>query len=61
MKADPNVIDLEGLTMHAPRMVFDLPAGGRRLIQRTYGYKYTVVGGEVIHHDSEAPGACRAS
>jgi len=30
MKADVNVIDLEGLTLHAPRMVFDLPAGERK-------------------------------
>jgi len=57
MKADVNVIDLEGLTLHAPRMVFDLPAGGRRLIQRADGYKYTVVSGEVIFENGEATGA----
>jgi N-acyl-D-aspartate/D-glutamate deacylase len=57
MKADVNVIDLEGLTLHAPRMVFDLPAGGRRLIQRADGYKYTVVSGEVIYENGEATGA----
>jgi len=57
MKADVNVIDLEALTLHAPRMVFDLPAGGRRLIQRADGYKYTVVSGEVIYQNGEATGA----
>ena len=57
MKADVNVIDLKGLTLHAPRMVFDLPAGGRRLIQRADGYKYTIVSGEVIYQNGEATGA----
>jgi N-acyl-D-amino-acid deacylase len=57
MKADVNVIDLEALTLHAPQMVFDLPAGGRRLIQRADGYKYTVVSGEVIYENGEATGA----
>ncbi len=57
MKADVNVIDLEGLTLHAPQMVFDLPAGGRRLIQRADGYKFTVVSGEVIYENGEPTGA----
>jgi N-acyl-D-amino-acid deacylase len=57
MKADVNVIDLEALTLHAPQMVFDLPAGGRRLIQRADGYKYTIVSGEVIYENGEATGA----
>src|SRR5260370_39498526 len=46
MKADLNVIDLDGLRLHPPEMVFDLPAGGRRLGQHVDGYKYTVVGGD---------------
>jgi N-acyl-D-aspartate/D-glutamate deacylase len=53
MKADVNVIDLEGLKLHPPQMVFDLPAGGRRLIQRADGYKYTVVSGEVTFQDGK--------
>jgi len=51
MKADLNVIDLEALKLHAPRMVFDLPAGGRRLIQRAEGYKFTISSGEVTFQD----------
>jgi len=51
MKADVNVIDLDALKLHAPQMVFDLPAGGRRLIQRAEGYKYTVLSGEVTFQD----------
>ncbi|HVN29635.1 MAG TPA: amidohydrolase family protein [Candidatus Binataceae bacterium] len=51
MKADVNVIDLDALKLHAPQMVFDLPAGGRRLIQRAEGYRYTVLSGEVTFKD----------
>ncbi len=55
-KADLNVIDLEGLRIHGPEMVFDLPAGGRRLIQKAGGYRYTIVSGAVTHEDGEATG-----
>jgi N-acyl-D-amino-acid deacylase len=51
MKADLNVIDLDALKLHAPQMVFDLPAGGRRLIQRAEGYKFTILSGEVTFQD----------
>lgn len=47
-KADINVIDLERLTLHAPKVVFDLPAGGRRLDQSATGYTATIVAGEII-------------
>ena len=57
MKADVNVIDLDGMRLHAPKMVFDLPAGGRRLIQRAEGYRHTVVSGEVTFESGEATGA----
>ena len=29
-------------------MIYDLPAGGKRVFQKAIGYKYTIVGGEVI-------------
>jgi N-acyl-D-aspartate/D-glutamate deacylase len=48
MKADLNVIDLDRLALHRPRMVQDLPAGGRRLVQDATGYRATVVSGECI-------------
>ncbi|MDW3217695.1 MAG: amidohydrolase family protein [Acidimicrobiales bacterium] len=48
MLADVNVIDHAGLTLHAPHMVHDLPAGGRRLLQDVEGYEATVKAGEVI-------------
>jgi N-acyl-D-aspartate/D-glutamate deacylase len=56
-RADLNLIDLPALHLHAPRMVFDLPAGGRRLVQKVDGYRYTVVAGEVTFEDGEATGA----
>jgi N-acyl-D-amino-acid deacylase len=56
-KADVNVIDLDRLHLPAPEMVFDLPAGGRRLIQRVEGYRATVVSGAVTFEDGEATGA----
>jgi N-acyl-D-aspartate/D-glutamate deacylase len=57
MKADLNVIDLDALHIHAPEMVYDLPANGRRLIQRVDGYRYTICSGEVIYADGQPTGA----
>ncbi|MEZ0371062.1 MAG: amidohydrolase family protein [Candidatus Sericytochromatia bacterium] len=56
-KADINLIDYEHLTLPAPRMVYDLPAKGRRLIQKASGYRATIVSGEVILENGEATGA----
>ena len=47
-KADLNVIDHAGLTLHKPTIVHDLPGGGRRLDQAADGYVATIVSGEVI-------------
>ena len=47
-KADLNVIDHAGLTLHKPVITYDLPAGGRRLDQAADGYVATIVSGEVI-------------
>ena len=45
MKADINVIDYDRLRLRAPEIVYDLPAGGRRLVQRTDGFDATIVSG----------------
>ena len=55
--ADVNVIDLDGLGLTAPEMVYDLPASGKRLVQKATGYRFTVKSGEVIFADGEATGA----
>jgi len=54
MKADLNVIDFANLAIESPQMAFDLPAGGKRLLQRATGYVATVVSGEVIYRNGEA-------
>ena len=56
LKADINVIDFENLTIHEPEIVNDLPAGGRRLVQKASGYSYTIVSGQVAFKDGEATG-----
>lgn len=52
-RADLNVIDYDRLTLHAPEPVYDLPAGGRRLIQRASGYVATVCAGQITYRDGE--------
>ena len=54
MKADINVIDFEKLRVNAPKMAFDLPAGGKRLLQGADGYVATIVSGEVAYRDGNA-------
>ncbi|HWA61094.1 MAG TPA: amidohydrolase family protein [Caulobacteraceae bacterium] len=56
-KADLNVIDFERLTLASPRMVRDLPSGGRRLTQDAEGYEATIVSGEVIQRRGAPTGA----
>ncbi len=56
-KADLNVIDFEGLTLHTPRMAYDLPAGGRRLVQDASGYVATMVSGVVTRRGGVDTGA----
>ncbi|MPY96118.1 MAG: amidohydrolase family protein, partial [Acidimicrobiia bacterium] len=55
--ADLNVIDFEALRLRAPRMIADLPAGGKRLMQDAEGYRYTVKRGEVTFEDGKSTGA----
>jgi N-acyl-D-aspartate/D-glutamate deacylase len=55
-KADLNVIDYDRLTLRAPEVVYDLPSGGRRIIQRTDGFTATLVAGQPIYRDGEATG-----
>jgi N-acyl-D-aspartate/D-glutamate deacylase len=46
-KADLNVIDYDRLHLHPPRVHYDLPVGGRRLLQQVDGYDATIVSGVV--------------
>ena len=56
-KADINVIDLERVALHSPHIVYDLPAGGRRLTQDAEGYDATIVSGVVIQRNGKDTGA----
>lgn len=57
MRADINLIDHAGLTLHAPVMVHDLPGDARRFIQRSSGYVATILAGQVTLHNGEETGA----
>jgi N-acyl-D-aspartate/D-glutamate deacylase len=56
-KADLNLIDYDALKLHQPQMVYDLPAGGKRLVQRADGYRATVCSGQVTYENGEFTGA----
>jgi N-acyl-D-aspartate/D-glutamate deacylase len=56
-KADLNVIDHARLTLHRPKVAYDLPAGGRRLVQYADGYEATVVSGAVTYRNGKPTGA----
>ncbi|NQY96105.1 MAG: amidohydrolase family protein [Henriciella sp.] len=56
-RADINVIDHDGLRLHTPHIVHDLPAGGRRLMQHADGYEATIVAGQIIQRHGESTGA----
>jgi N-acyl-D-aspartate/D-glutamate deacylase len=56
LRADINVIDHEGMRLHPPRMIADLPAGGKRLLQEVDGYRATYVAGERIVADGKLTG-----
>ena len=56
-KADINVIDFANLGIEFPKMAFDLPAGGRRLIQKARGYKATIKAGQITYRDGVPTGA----
>ena len=56
-KADFNLIDYDALKLEPPEMVYDLPAGGKRLVQRAQGYRLTINAGEATFENGEATGA----
>jgi len=56
-RADINVIDYDRLNLHPPEIRHDLPAGGRRLVQRVEGYDATILAGQVTYRNGAATGA----
>src|SRR5262245_57026412 len=57
LRADVNVIDFDGLQVHKPELVHDMPAGGRRFVQRVKGYEARLVAGTPIFERGEHTGA----
>jgi len=56
-KADINVIDYDKLHLHPPQVHYDLPKGGRRLVQQIDGYDATIVSGVISRRQGQATGA----
>ena len=56
-KADLNILDYDRLRLRGPEIVYDMPAGGKRLVQRTEGFDATIVSGEIVYRGGIATGA----
>ena len=54
--ADLNVIDMDAIKLGKPWLAFDLPAGGKRLLQKADGYVATIKSGEVTFRDGAMQG-----
>lgn len=57
LRADINVVDFDKLAIERPNMRYDLPAGGKRLVQGARGYRATLCAGEIVHEHGTATGA----
>ena len=57
LRADINIVDYDALQLQSPKIQYDLPAGGKRLVQRSKGIDATFVAGEPVWRDGEATGA----
>ncbi|MEP2235091.1 MAG: D-aminoacylase [Alteripontixanthobacter sp.] len=55
--ADINIIDMDALELGKPWLAFDLPAGGKRLLQKAEGYIATIKNGEVTFRGGKWTGA----
>ena len=52
-----NVIDFEKLRLFRPEAIYDLPPGGKRLVQRVEGYRHVIKCGVLTFEDGEHTGA----
>lgn len=59
--ADLNILDHDNLMLHAPRVQYDLPGGGRRLTQGATGYAATIKRGAVTYREGQPTGALPGS
>jgi len=56
-KANINLLDLDNMVLHRPQVKADLPAGGKRLTQKSEGYVATIVSGVVTYRSGASTGA----
>jgi N-acyl-D-aspartate/D-glutamate deacylase len=57
LRADVNLIDYDALRLHKPELVHDMPANGRRFVQKVEGYRATICAGTPIFENGEHTGA----
>ena len=57
MRADLNLIDFDALQVQMPEVIYDLPAGGKRLVQQADGYRHTFCAGVETLRNGEPTGA----
>jgi N-acyl-D-aspartate/D-glutamate deacylase len=57
LRADINIVDYEALALPLPKIHYDLPAGGKRLLQPAKGIDATLVAGQPVWRDGQATGA----
>ena len=56
-KADLNIIDYDKIALGKPHVVYDLPAGGRRVLQPATGYRATILSGVMTYREGQPTGA----
>lgn len=54
--ADLNIIDLDKIKLGKPWLAFDLPAGGKRLLQKADGYVCTIKSGQMTFKNGKCLG-----
>ena len=54
LRADVNLIDFDAMRLHKPELVHDMPANGRRFIQKVEGYQATICAGMPIFEQRRA-------
>jgi len=57
LRADVNLIDYDRLQVRKPELVHDMPANGRRFVQKVEGYQTTIAAGTPIFERGEHTGA----
>ncbi len=57
LRADVNLIDFDAMRLHKPELVHDMPANGRRFIQKVEGYQATICAGAPIFERGQHTGA----